>query len=82
MYIGTLHTPWAFRDRGAFNAMQECWDFVYKDTPAAGFQITGMHSVVFVLVCVPIARGYQITQDTRVTNDGRRCAMSLLALQC
>ena len=62
MYIGTLRTPWAIKDRHTFNVMQECWDFVYEDTPAAGFKITGVHNIVFVLVCVPLARGHQLTQ--------------------
>jgi hypothetical protein len=58
MYIGTLRTPWEIRDRSTFSMMQECWDFIYKDTPAAGFKITGTHNIVFVLVSVSPARGH------------------------
>src|ERR1700733_8573530 len=51
-YIGTKHTPWNLRDKESLEAMQSCWDHIYRSTTAAKYRISGIHDIVFVLVGV------------------------------
>jgi len=50
VYIGTKCSPWELKDKEMLKAMQNCWDHIYRSTPAAKHRISGIHNVVFVLV--------------------------------
>lgn len=49
-YIGTKRSPWELKDKGTLEAMQSCWDHVYRSGLAAKHRISGIHDVVFILV--------------------------------
>lgn len=49
-YIGTKCSPWDIKDKESLEAMQECWDHIYKSTIAAHHRIVGIHDIVFYLV--------------------------------
>lgn len=49
-YIGTTHSPWDIKDEDSIDVMQDCWNHVYRSTPAASHRISGIRDIVFVLV--------------------------------
>ena len=49
-YMRTNHAPWDLKNKESLEAMQDCWDHVYRSTPAAKHRISGIRDVVFILV--------------------------------
>ena len=59
-YIRTKHSPWELKDNESLEAMQGCWDHVYRSTTAAKHRISGIHDIVFVLVGILTLVNYRL----------------------
>jgi hypothetical protein len=61
-YIGTKYKPWQLKDRESIEAMQSCWDHVYRSTAVAQYRISGLRDIVFHLVGVLALVKYRLMQ--------------------